>query len=330
MAMAASPEVQGMAALDINSPADLSAIENKSKTPIKRKVVVAVRSTLADLVNGGMAAWAPTESQLNNMFRQRKFTNLSGKSEACGDLRSVVLHSVEATSVRSTFPISLGAQITGVDEKYYSSIGQAYSMIVLPSSHNTTPVRLQEDDVSVAYDFSARYPGFTADNLETEGIHAVPQRRFVLVALNHPLITAIQENQDKLQMQDIQALPDQMIKISTGLYETLMPLVKDQVRSQIKVADFAKMAVNIQPADHASWSAASESLTREAVAPIKADHMRSLARVKGDAEKTAEVNTYYAEKIDSEMGLVSHTPHELFIELSIEYNFLKQDPAEIE
>ena len=135
-----------------------------------------------------------------------------------------------------------------------------------------------------------------------------------------------QENQDKLQTADIQSLPDQMIKISTGLYETLMPLVKDQVRNQIKVADFAKMSVSTQPADHASWGAASESLTREAVAPIKADHMRALQRVKGDSEKSAEVNAFYTEKIDSEMALVSHTPHELLVELSLEYNFLKQDP----
>ena len=88
-----------------------------------------------------------------------------------GDLKSVVLHSVQARNVHSSFPIAVGAKITGVEEKYFSSIGAPYSMIVMPNAKGSTPTMLQEEDVSVAYDFAKRYPGYTAENLVRHTAH---------------------------------------------------------------------------------------------------------------------------------------------------------------
>jgi hypothetical protein len=61
--------------------------------------------------------------------QQRKFTDLSGSADPQGDLKSVVLHNMEVTHVKSTFPCALGARITGVDDKTYSSTGEAFSTI---------------------------------------------------------------------------------------------------------------------------------------------------------------------------------------------------------
>ena len=44
-------------------------------------------------------------------------------------------------------------------------------------------------------------------------MHSVPTRRFVLISADHPLCTAIEENKDQLQTHDIQAMPEQMIKV---------------------------------------------------------------------------------------------------------------------
>ncbi len=43
---------------------------------------------------------------------------------------------------------------------------------------------------------------YTAENLCEEGIHEVAQKRFVLVAADHPIISAISENADKLQVRN--------------------------------------------------------------------------------------------------------------------------------
>ena len=43
------------------------------------------------------------------------------------------------------------------------------------------------------------------------------------------------------------------MKISSSLYETILPMVKTQVESQIKVRDLSSTAVSIAPADYSSW-----------------------------------------------------------------------------
>ena len=101
-------------------------------------------------------------------------------------------------------------------------------MIVLPHSNSANERTLQSDDVSLAYEvrvypplppqrqppqrptlltflffatqFAKKFPGYTSDNLSEKGIHEVSQRRFVLVAADHPLVSAISENADKLQV----------------------------------------------------------------------------------------------------------------------------------
>ena len=88
------------------------------------------------------------------MRRQKQYLDLSGQAENRGDLKSVVVHSIEARSVTSTFPIAIGAKVTGVDEKYYSSIGQPFSMVALPQQKSNASIVLQEEDPSVAYDFA--------------------------------------------------------------------------------------------------------------------------------------------------------------------------------
>lgn len=103
--------------------------------------------------------------------RQKRFTNLEGAAEPMGDLKvrlpprhchthhtlsvhpvlvqSVVLHDMKATHIKSTFPCSLGARVTGVDDKTYSSTGEAFSAIVLPMAESTRDKALQSDDVSL-------------------------------------------------------------------------------------------------------------------------------------------------------------------------------------
>ena len=101
-----------------------------------------------------------------------------------------------------------------------------------------------------------------------------------------------------------------------------MPLVKEQVRSQIKVTDLTRMSVDIHPADFSSWSAAADALTKEAVAPIKAEHRRALKKAGDDAAAVEKVNQEFTEKIETVQAEVANTPLEVHLELSHVYNFL--------
>ena len=90
-----------------------------------------------------------TPEALRTIFQQRKFTSLEGSAEPMGDLKSIVLHNLEITHVKSTFPIALGARISAVDDSTFSSTGEAFSHIILPESQSTRVHSLQADDVSL-------------------------------------------------------------------------------------------------------------------------------------------------------------------------------------
>lgn len=153
----------------------------KDVPPIKRTVLVSIRASMDDLVQeSGAGRWAPSEGALKSIFQQRRFTSLDGSSEAQGDLSSVVLHKLELKHAKSTFPVSVGARITAVDDNTFSSTGDAYSHIVTPQTDRPYHRSLQEDPVDLAYSFASKFPGYTALNLETKGVHQVAAKRFVL------------------------------------------------------------------------------------------------------------------------------------------------------
>ncbi len=118
--------------------------------PLKRQLVVSIRASLNDLCpQKQKGTWAPSADALKSIFQQKKFVSLDGSADAQGDLKSVVLHDLSVHAVSSTFPVSLGAKITGVDDQTFSSNGEAYSMIVLPKSNSANERSLQADDVSL-------------------------------------------------------------------------------------------------------------------------------------------------------------------------------------
>lgn len=288
--------------------------------PLTRKVVASVRASLAELCNArAKATWAPSQEALGLIFKQTKFVDLSGKQTARGDLKSCVLHSVSANSVKSTFPISLGVDITGVDPNTYSASGNAFSTIVLPKTESVATKVLQEDDPKVAYDFMNRYPGYNAHNLETNGVHAVPQRNFVLISSDHPIMTAIDDNKQQLQTGDLNEMPEGLVKMSTSLYDAVMPVVRQQVESQVRVRDYSRASVSISPSDYSSWNAAMEQLTKEAVKPLKEERRRALACKGADVEKVNADFDAEEQKVTSE---VQHKPREFHIELEHRFNFM--------
>mgnify|MGYP001317281466 CR=1 FL=1 len=101
-----------------------------------------------------------------------------------------------------------------------------------------------------------------------------------------------------------------------------MPLVKEQVRSQIKTCDLTQMAVAMHPADYSSWSSAADALSREAVAPLKQEQRRAIKKAGGDQKMISSINADFAERIEAEQTAVANTPLEFFAEISTEYNFL--------
>lgn len=61
----------------------------------------------------------------------------------------MVLHDMAITHAKSSFPLALGARITGVDDRTFSSTGESFSTVILPNAESTAVKKLQADDVSL-------------------------------------------------------------------------------------------------------------------------------------------------------------------------------------
>ena len=127
--------------------------------PLKRTVVINIRSSLSDLcLKKARATWSPPSAEATKaILQQRKFVDLQGTSEAQGDLKSIVLHKMALRSQQSTYPVALGVRISGVDDATYSQTGEAFSTITLPEMNSQTELSLQEDDTALAYEFVRRF-----------------------------------------------------------------------------------------------------------------------------------------------------------------------------
>jgi len=294
------------------------------ENPLKRNVVVSIKASLNDMcLQKTRGTWAPSQEALRSIFQQRKFTSLDGAAEPMGDLKSVVLHNLRVQHVKSTFPMSLGARITGVDDATYTSTGEAFSSVILPNCESQRETELQSDDVSLAYEFAKKFPGYTSQNLSEKGVHEVSQRRFVLVAADHPIVSAISENADKLQMGEISMMPEGLVKISQSLYESILPLVRTQVESQIKVRDLSRAQVSVQPAEYASWSEARNELMVEAKRPLKAQMQAEVSAATSDGEAQRIRGEFEAREKALEHE-IDHKPLECHMSLEVSYNFLSK------
>ena len=64
------------------------------------------------------------------------------------------------------------------------------------------------------------------------------------------------------QMGEISMMPEGLVKISQQLYESILPLVRTQVESQIKVRDLSRASVSVSPSEYSSWSEARSGAPR--------------------------------------------------------------------
>ena len=108
------------------------------------------------------------------------------------------------------------------------------------------------------------------------------------------------------------------------MYDSISPVVKEQVASQIKVRDLSHASVSVKPANFAGWSDARSELIVEAKRPLKARKQKDLAAAGDDSELRADIDARYG-ALESEIEAnVDHLPLDLSFNLGVEYNFLSQ------
>ena len=111
------------------------------------------------------------------------------------------------------------------------------------------------------------------------------------------------------------------MKISQGLYDTILPMVKTQVESQIKVRDLSNAAVTIAPADFGSWEAVRDCMLAEAKDGLKARVQVELAHA-ADGDSLDELKDAFAAEERALEHSIDHDRHTFSCALDVSYNFL--------
>ena len=320
-----------MANMSLGAPVSMSHPHGEGRNfsntsqdkPIVRRMVASIKATLADLCNSSSkSSWTPSPEQLNSIFQQTQFTDLAGSTKRVGDLRNTVMHSVKAKQVKSSFPVSLGVNVTGVDPNTYSHLGTPYSMIVLSNTDSSAERTLQEDDPSVAHRFMKQYPGYTANNLESNGvIHGGPLG-FVLVSQDHPLMAAVHDHQQSLQVGEIEPMPEGLYKLHSSLYQTILPIVKQQVTNQIHVRDMSKFSIDVSPAEYPNWQGAMDALTTDRIRSLKTARSQALANATRSGDKPEDINAHFDAEEIKLTSEVQQTTVTFDIEAEMAYSFM--------
>ncbi len=96
-----------------------------------------------------------------------------------------------------------------------------------------------------------------------------------------------------------------------------------RLRRQIKVRDFSRSTVSLQPAEYASWSEARADLVVEAKRPLKAQLQAELSTA-DTAEAQDEIRAAFAAREKAVEHDIDHKVLDCHLELGISYNFLSK------
>lgn len=93
--------------------------------------------------------------------------------------------------------------------------------------------------------------------------------------------------------------------------------------TQIKVRDFSKAMVTMQPAEFASWGDARSEMMVELKRPLKAQLQAELAAAPSD-EAREEITAAFAAREKALEHDLDHKPMDVHLTLDIAYNFLSK------
>ena len=159
------------------------------------------------------------------------------------------------------------------------------------------------------------------ENLGSQGVHKVMDKQFVLISGDHPLVQAIRDNQEQLQMANIESMPENMVKVSAQVYNAIFPLVQEQVSNQIKVTDLGAMKVQLEPAEYSSWTQAMDAAIVTQSHALVEERKRALGACPDEKSKEA-VTKHFQERMNKMEAGVHKGPLEINMQFEVAYNFL--------
>lgn len=303
-----------------------TTIDHTKIPALERTIHINISTNLSDLmINPHHAEWNPSESTMAAILQQEQFTDLNGGMEALGDLKSVCLHHVRMTNGCSSIPVAVGLRITGIEETVFSPTAQKFAAILPENAINQSKV-LEQGDKKETHIFSNKFPGYTANNLATRHVHHVPSQGVVFCPADHPMVEAIKENEEVLQMGHFAPLTGngqngQLYSIGTDVWDHVFPHVLQQVSSQVRSVDMTQMRVQVIPAEYPSWAAVRTAVIATESAATKKSLMRKIADTV-DPDQREILKTEMQAALSDIEDSVDNAKMSMTADLNLSYKFL--------
>lgn len=235
--------------------------ENSSAlNAVTRVVTVSICASLEELSSGGAARakWAPLEGKQVQVFGLDSHNELGiDNGQAINALRSVTVLNARLLESRSTFPVSLGVNVSCLPKNEIVETGDRYAYCVLPESRVSVPYDLfkASSDIQGSQQWRAQYKDYNSSNLETEGVLEVKSCPYVFVSDKHPTIAVLRANTDLIgtHVDNMPKIDGEWVKISRTVFQQCCSALRSQILSKLSTHDMTNFQVNIERVGGQDW-----------------------------------------------------------------------------
>ena len=234
--------------------------EEKTRGVVTRHVTVEISGSLTRLAaNGTSAVWS-VDTNAQAVFQptasDRGYSDLAGEC----DLKNAVLHSMTIQEVKSTFPCSVGLNITGVNGTHVSREGTRYGMIVTGDTKWQGEKPLVEVTDMTNNEYLRKYPGMTPDKISSAGIVTVPGEAYVFVDANHPIIEMLSVNAQALQVNITEAdmIDGRWYKVESQVVKDCAELLDKQLLQHLPIVNLKDFTVTAERLGKVAWDRCEE------------------------------------------------------------------------
>jgi hypothetical protein len=189
-------------------------------------------------------------------------TEPGANDEDAPDLTNVLLHKLTLLSVESSFPVTIGLNITGVDGKHFTKTGEQFAHVVLSQQKWSGEEHLTKtDDELVNSDYLQKYPGMTIDNLRTKNIVRVPDEQFVFVDSNHPVVEMLEANSEVLQINitDAELIDGRWYKVNNDVFEDCASLLDRELLQNLPLVNLDDFKICASRTGNTPWDCTTQA-----------------------------------------------------------------------
>lgn len=223
-----------------------------------RRLNAHIRGSLNNFAGGGTdsACWTTQNGRINDIMGITGLLDGTGEQNGTQLLKHSVLKKVTVLEVANQHPVSLGVHVSCVPGTECTRSGHQYAFTVLPTSHNSQPLVIYQND-STSSDsmlWRTQYPDYNNENLETHNVLNVTGEPFVFVHKEHPVIDLLRANKDVLNV-DIdthQQIDNTWYKVTRQVMGTCCQKLRQKVLTDLST-DLNEIRVQICRLDGLNW-----------------------------------------------------------------------------